>query len=215
MPKTVGPLLSIAAHGTLAGTLTFRRHRSGTVATRTPRPTGPPSIAQQSHRAIVASIASAYRAASTADKQSWHAYADPLQLPVWPAMCSFNLARLRAGKAITTVYPPSTGPAIDMHLHFVFWKWIQAIQIWINQSQLPDPDIYTEVDPATTPQFDQQREQRVYYDNRRPKVDTYRQYIWDDFSQIWMPESPALLFPDWPARDGEYDGEKLVAPTWL
>jgi hypothetical protein len=71
VPKVLGPLFSITAHGTFGGILTYQRRRSGAVVypKSVPRITFTnPQVAQ---RASVASAVSSWRALDDASKAWW------------------------------------------------------------------------------------------------------------------------------------------------
>jgi len=68
MPKLVGPLFSVQAHGTLGGCLTYQRQAKGGKVFPHKVPRIPQTEAQLAQRASVASCVSCWKGLSSADK---------------------------------------------------------------------------------------------------------------------------------------------------
>ena len=75
MARVFGPALSLAAHGTIGGTLTFQRRPSGYAVMRPPRPSAKslknPTAAQQTQRAVIKARVQAWQALAPAEKAVW------------------------------------------------------------------------------------------------------------------------------------------------
>ena len=75
MVKTVGPLLSTTAHGTLAKALTFSNKRTGQIARSYHRPRTPPSLNQWTQRHIIALLTAQWQCMSTDELGAWESAA--------------------------------------------------------------------------------------------------------------------------------------------
>lgn len=82
MAKLRGPLMSIAASGTIGGMVTFESRSGGPVARLKPSSTKPASYSQIQHRANVSVCAATWQTLSAPDKARWQAIAANLGLPV-------------------------------------------------------------------------------------------------------------------------------------
>lgn len=82
MARLRGPLLSIAASGTIGGVVTFESRSGGPVARLKPASKKPASYAQIQHRAMVTVCAATWATLSTDDKARWQAIAASHGLPV-------------------------------------------------------------------------------------------------------------------------------------
>ena len=78
MPKVKGPLFSLEASGTYGGALTFHQSATGAQVRKKPAPAGPPTLAQELHRARVSEMSTSWRAQTTITRQAWNDAAAPL-----------------------------------------------------------------------------------------------------------------------------------------
>lgn len=83
MAKVLGPLLSLAASGTLGKTVTYRNTPTRAVALRRVLPMRPPSAAQQGERQKGSWAAASWRALGEYQRLAWGAYGATSELPAF------------------------------------------------------------------------------------------------------------------------------------
>jgi hypothetical protein len=105
MPKVTGPLMSIGARGTIAKTLNYRQTKRGTIARVHSQPSGNPTEAQLSIRAITKQVAQAWASVSPTDKLTWDNLAESNSYSAFNAFFVINFSRVSIGQDITNVWP--------------------------------------------------------------------------------------------------------------
>ena len=111
MTRVHGPMMSLAATGTLASTLTFQHAARGPVARMRPAPSQPQSASQIATRAIATNLSRQWSSLSAADKLTWEPQAALQRLSRYHAWFKYNLTRIHAGLGATQAYPPINTPS--------------------------------------------------------------------------------------------------------
>lgn len=100
MAKVTGPLLSLAASGTVSGLVSFRMGRKGAEVTKKPHPRTPPTTQQTIERQRMRDARTAFKALSNADLANWQAWATFKGRPVWMAFfAEWQAQQIEAGQA--------------------------------------------------------------------------------------------------------------------
>jgi hypothetical protein len=92
MAKTIGPLYSATAHGTVGQLLTLLHQQGRGIAKKKSQPTGAPSPTQVARRAVYASAVAAWRALSAPEKLAWSAIGGTRRITGYNAYLSDALA---------------------------------------------------------------------------------------------------------------------------
>ena len=95
MPRLTGPLHSDAASGTLAGQLTFQRHRGSTIVRIKPTPRQPNSTAQNAIRATTKALMRIWQTLTPDQRYQWAALAAQTNIATNNAFFSTNWQRHR------------------------------------------------------------------------------------------------------------------------
>lgn len=106
MAKLIGPLHSLAASGTIAGTLTVLSQFGTHIAKKKPSPGGQPSAAQLARRATYRAACNQWRQLSQPDKAAWTIAAQPRQITAFNAFVSHYM--LTHANADSTVWDNGT-----------------------------------------------------------------------------------------------------------
>jgi len=106
MVKTRGPLASLQASGTFAGTLIHSSCRGTPYTKRHVIPTDPKTQKQLAGRAAMRWIQNAWPKVSAAHRLTWAALAAQDNLPLYQAFLKFNLKRVYLLQAPSAIYPP-------------------------------------------------------------------------------------------------------------
>lgn len=114
MALTTGPLLSLGASGTVAGTLTFATWKGRPYVRQTVTPANPQTPAQTAQRAMMAFLATQWTSyvVQQGDDSSWAALAKTMNVSTFNAFTSANLGRWTQVEA-PSLQPNPTGSATD------------------------------------------------------------------------------------------------------
>ena len=107
MVKTRGPLASLQASGTFAGTLIHSSCRGTPYTKRHVIPTDPKTQKQLAGRAAMRWLQNAWPKVSAANRLTWAALAAQDNLPLYQAFLRFNLKRVYLLQTLSPVYPPA------------------------------------------------------------------------------------------------------------
>ncbi len=107
MVKLSGPLHSIEASGSLAGSITFNKSRTGATLRKKPQPKHPQTPTQQAIQAILRFVTRQWSTLTPNEQTSWVA-ADPNpRISAYSKYVAFNTARSRNLLGPTKAYPPA------------------------------------------------------------------------------------------------------------
>jgi len=105
MPKVTGPLMSISASGTVAGTVNYRETKRGSIARIHSQPSGDPSSEQLSIRAINKQVSQAWASVSTEERETWSERAEAQSYSTFNAFFVENFNRVKTGRTIVNACP--------------------------------------------------------------------------------------------------------------
>ena len=105
MVKLAGPAMSLAASGTLAGTLTFATWKGRPYARSRVIPSNPKSGGQVGMRSMFSFLAKEWAGLSAPNKASWEDRASAAAVSTFNAYMSYNQFRARNFKAPTKQFP--------------------------------------------------------------------------------------------------------------
>lgn len=112
MARTTGPLMSMDASGTIAGTLTFAKWKGRNYVRQTVTPANPRSGLQVGMRAAMAWATKAWAGSvTTGNKATWAALAKAGNYSEFNAYVKLNQTRARLNEGWTPVTPPVTAGA--------------------------------------------------------------------------------------------------------
>lgn len=109
MASTTGPLLSLGASGSVAGTLTFASWKGRSYVRQLVIPSNPKSNAQTAQRAMQKFLSQAWKNLTAAQQASWEAAASAGAYSPFNAYTSANLRRWTDFLAGSKANPPTTG----------------------------------------------------------------------------------------------------------
>ena len=105
MARVHGPMMSLAATGTLASTLTFQHAARGPVARMRPVPSLPKTVTPLGNRPMMSGLSKLWRTLTAAHQATWIPLAQELQLPAYHAFMRYNGRRLCTKRGCTQEYP--------------------------------------------------------------------------------------------------------------
>lgn len=100
MVKLTGPLHSLSARGTIANALTYRRHATGTIATRTPRHPQALPDALRSNTIVLKFVAWTAKNWGIIESPGWLTLANTWHVPRYTAYVRYQIRRINANKAL-------------------------------------------------------------------------------------------------------------------
>ncbi len=112
MVKVRGPMLSIAASGTLGDAITFSTWKGRSYVRRRVDPTNPQSGAQTGRRAMFAFLTEHWKLLSSADQATWRPLAQANEVSPFNAYLAYNLEHWHNFYAPSEVSPAARGDAI-------------------------------------------------------------------------------------------------------
>jgi len=105
MARTTGPLLSLDASGSVAGTIVFSKWKGRSYVRQLVQPANPKSAKQTGVRAMMKYLAQLWTSISAPDKATWTDLALTRQISPFNAYTSENLGRWQTNKGPTSAYP--------------------------------------------------------------------------------------------------------------
>jgi hypothetical protein len=105
MARTTGPLLSLDASGTIAGTLVFSKWKGRNYVRQLVQPDNPKSAKQTGVRAMMKYLAQLWTSISAPNKATWTDLALARQISPFNAYLAHNLTRWQTNKGPTKAYP--------------------------------------------------------------------------------------------------------------
>lgn len=123
MARTVGPLMSLDASGSIGKAITFSKWKGRNYVRRLVKPSQPRSGAQVGRRAMMRFLAQRWDAVSTAEKATWQDHADRLVASLFNAYVSLNMQGWHNFLAPSVMYPPTrTVEPSDKILSAALWE---------------------------------------------------------------------------------------------
>lgn len=116
MARTTGPLMSLDASGTVAGTIVFSKWKGRNYVRQRVIPSNPRSPAQVGVRAMMKFLSQIWAGLSTMEKATWQTQADAITASPFNAFTKYNMARWGIDDGPTEEYPAaetSTPVAMD------------------------------------------------------------------------------------------------------
>jgi hypothetical protein len=191
MPKITGPLMSISARGTVAGTVNYRETKRGCVARVHSKPTGEATAKQLAIRAINKQVSQSWASVSTEERATWNELSESHNYSPFNAFFVFNFKRVLTGQVISNVYPPLIEP------------------------ELPDISC-TNILPSSDPNVEGDYEETGVYND----MPYYKRFIPSEF-YLWFAdgawlislelgnEGDGVFFKNTEQIEGQYDGQGL------
>lgn len=111
MARVTGPLLSLAASGTIQNTITYATWKGRPYARMHVIPSNPKTAAQVAVRAMLKFLSQGWSAIKAASESSWVAQADATKTSTFNAYISANLKRWREFQGPTQISPAAEAKA--------------------------------------------------------------------------------------------------------
>lgn len=105
MPKVTGPLFSIGASGTIAGTINYRQTRRGSIVRKNSKPSGDPSLLQIAQRALIQFLSTSWKLLPEDFKQTWNIAAVPYNFSGFNFYVKLNSENAFKGLQLHATYP--------------------------------------------------------------------------------------------------------------
>jgi hypothetical protein len=158
MVKLRGPMMSLAASGSLAKTVTYGKALGRAWGRRLVKPGNPQTGAQISARAVITWLSQQWAGLSTANKATWQSLADASQVAPYHAYCKINAQRHRSGLTPGKTYPVTGGVNGSSMNQWVATAGVREITLRMSSIDEFDPSwgflIYTSMSTGFTPAFD-------------------------------------------------------------
>ncbi len=138
MVKTRGPLISQAASGTLAKTLTFSTWKGKSYLRLPGKPTNNQQAPQLGMRAAMGFLSKSWESLTAEQRQTWSELVEPATTPAYNAYLAFNLARYADNLAVTQSFPPGTGPYNANIITFAATGFFDHVRIKFRISANPN-----------------------------------------------------------------------------
>lgn len=113
MARVTGPLMSIDASGSVAGTVVFAKWRGRNYVRRHAVPANPKTTAQLAARAIVRFLATAWASIIDANKATWSAAAEAKKISSFNEFVAYNARNWRDNLAPSQDYPGARDGTAD------------------------------------------------------------------------------------------------------
>ncbi len=158
MARVNGPLFSLDASGSLAGTVVFSKWKGRPYVRQLVRPSNPKSGGQVSMRATLKFLAQNWAALTLTKRNSWNDLADAGTFSTFNAYTKVNLTR---NADFLAPHQDATDTQIETPSvigTFTALAGVRSITVTVNDTDLADPSwgylLYRNLTPAFTPGFD-------------------------------------------------------------